>query len=69
MEKQREAEAGAKTGAATDAEEEVYKVSSGIPRMINRICEKSLMYASQQKKRLIDGHMVRYVAEHEMLKC
>lgn len=53
----------------TDAEEEVYKVSSGIPRMINRICEKSLMYASQQKKRLIDGHMVRYVAEHEMLKC
>ena len=52
----------------TDAEEEIYKVSSGIPRMINRICEKSLMYAFQQRKRLIDGHMVRYVAEHEMLK-
>lgn len=51
----------------TDAEEEIYKVSSGILRMINRISEKSLMYAYQQKKRLIDGHMVRYVAEHEML--
>ena len=52
----------------TDAEDEIYKVSSGIPRMINRICEKSLMYAFQQQKRLIDGHMVHYVAEHEMLK-
>jgi len=51
----------------TDAEEEIYKVSSGILRMINRICDKSLMYAFQQQKRLIDGHMVRYVAEHEML--
>lgn len=52
----------------SDAEEEIYKVSSGIPRMINRICEKTLMYAYQQQKRLIDGHMVRYVADHEMLQ-
>ena len=52
----------------SDAEEEIYKVSSGIPRMINRTCEKTLMYAYQQQKRLIDGHMVRYVADHEMLK-
>ena len=52
----------------TDAEEEVSKVSAGIPRMINRVCEKALMYAYQQKKRLVDGHMVHYVAEHEMLK-
>ena len=28
--------------------------------MINRVCEKSLMYAYQQQKRMIDGHMVRY---------
>lgn len=49
------------------AEEEVYKVSSGIPRMINRICEKTLMYAYQQQKRLIDEHMVRFVADHEMI--
>ena len=37
------------------------------PRRINRICEKSLMYASQQGKRLIDEHLVRYIIEHEML--
>ena len=52
----------------SDAEEEIYRVSGGIPRMINRICEKSLMYAYQQQKRLIDGHMVRYVADHEMMQ-
>ncbi|MGN1253808.1 MAG: ExeA family protein [Prevotella sp.] len=52
----------------TDAEDEIYKVSSGIPRMINRICTKSLLYAFQQQKRLIDGHMVRFVADHEMLR-
>ena len=51
----------------TDAEEEICRVSGGIPRMINRICEKSLMYAYQQQKRMIDGHMVTYVADHEML--
>lgn len=49
------------------AEDEVYKISAGIPRMINRVCEKALMYASQQQKRLLDEHMVRFVADHEML--
>lgn len=49
------------------AEDEIYKVSSGVPRMINRICEKALMYSSQQKKKLIDEHVVNYVAEHEMV--
>lgn len=51
----------------SDAEDEIYKISAGIPRMINRICDKTLMYAYQQKKRLADGHMVRFVADHEML--
>ncbi len=50
------------------AEEEVYKVSTGIPRMINRICDSTLMYAYQQQKRLIDEHMVRYVADHETIQ-
>lgn len=53
----------------SDAEDEIYKVSAGIPRMINQICKKSLIYACQQQKRLIDGHMVRYVADHEILKA
>ena len=52
----------------SDAEEEVYKVSSGIPREINAVCEKALLYAYQQQKRLIDGHMIRFVADSEMLQ-
>ena len=53
------------TDAAID---DIYKESTGIPRRINRICEKSLMYAFQQNRRLIDDGMVRFVIEHEMLK-
>lgn len=49
------------------AEDEVYKISTGIPRMINRVCDKTLLYACQQQKRLIDEHMVRFVSDHEML--
>lgn len=49
------------------AMDEIYKTSAGIPRMINRVCEKSLTYACQQKNRIIDDHLVRYVSDHEML--
>lgn len=49
------------------AVDEVQKVSYGIPRMINRVCEKSLTYAAQQHKKLVDDHMIRYVSEHEMV--
>ncbi|MCI7595308.1 MAG: hypothetical protein MSS92_03700 [Lachnospiraceae bacterium] len=48
--------------------DDIYRESTGIPRSINRICEKCLMYAYQQNKRLVDEHMVRFVIEHEMLK-
>lgn len=47
--------------------DEIYKESTGIPRRINHLCEGSLMYASQQNKRLIDEHQVRFVIDHEML--
>ena len=47
--------------------DDIYKISAGILRMINRICEKALMYAFQQQKRLIDDYMIQYVTEHEML--
>ena len=60
--------AGGKDEIFTDkAIDDIHRNSSGIARRINRICEKSLMYASQQNKRLIDEHLVRYVLEHEML--
>ena len=50
----------------TKALDEIYKASVGIPRMINRICEKALMYAFQSQKRLIDDYMLKFVVEHEM---
>jgi type II secretory pathway predicted ATPase ExeA len=60
--------AGGRQDIFTDkALDEIYRESTGILRRINRICDGSLMYASQQDKRLIDEHLVRYVLEHEML--
>lgn len=60
--------AGSKTELFTsDAEEEIYRISGGVMREINAICEKSLLYAYQHQKRLIDGHMVRFVADSEMM--
>lgn len=60
--------AGGKTEIFTDkALDDIFKESAGIERCINRICEKSLMYASQQRKHLIDEHLTRYVIDHEML--
>ena len=49
------------------AMDELHKASTGIPRMINRICEKALMYAFQQQKRLVDDYMIKFVVEHEWL--
>lgn len=45
----------------------IHSASTGIPRMINRICDKSLIYAYQKQKRLVDDHMIQYVLDHEML--
>ena len=45
----------------------IHSSSTGIPRMINRICDKSLIYAYQKQKRLVDDHMIEYVLEHELL--
>lgn len=47
--------------------DEVYRGSTGIPRMINRICEKALMYAYQSQKKLIDDYMIKFIVEHELL--
>ena len=50
------------------AVDEIFRVSSGIPRVINRACEKALMYGYQQNRRLIDNQDITFVSEHEMLK-
>lgn len=47
----------------------IYQGSFGISRKINRICENSLLFASQQEKRLIDEHTVSFVMEHKMLNA
>ncbi len=47
--------------------DEIFRSSSGTMRVINRICEKCLMYAFQQQKKLVDDYTVRYVVEHEMM--
>ena len=60
--------AGCKQTIFTEkALDEIYRISTGIPRMINRVCEKSLMYAFQKQNRLVDDYMVKYVAEHELI--
>ena len=60
--------AGGRQDIFTDkAVDEIYRESTGIPRRINRICDRCLMYASQQGKRLMDEHQVKFVVEHEML--
>ena len=59
--------AGCDSDVFTDkAIDEVYRVSTGIARIINRVCEKSLMYAFQRQKHLIDDYTVRFVADHEL---
>lgn len=47
--------------------DEIFRSSAGILRVINRICDKALMYGFQQQHRLIDDHAITYVTEHEML--
>lgn len=47
--------------------DEIYRLSSGIPWLINRVCEKCLMYGVQQSLRIIDDKDVLFVSEHEML--
>ena len=44
----------------------IARESAGIPRVINRICEKSLMYAFQLQRKLVDDYMVNFVLEHEI---
>ena len=59
---------GVKQPIFTDrAMDEIHTLSAGIPRIVNRICEKSLMYSAQQRKHLIDEHTIHYIHENEML--
>ena len=50
------------------AVDELFRISSGIPRLINRVCEKALIYGSQQELRIINDQDILFVSEHEMIK-
>ena len=60
--------AGANKELFTDAAiDEIFKFSDGIPRLINRVCTESLLYGSQNRKNIIDDHMVKLVIDDELL--
>ncbi|GHV40992.1 ATPase [Clostridia bacterium] len=50
------------TDAALDA---IFKFSAGTPRDINKVCTETLIYGAQNRKQLIDDHMVKLVIEQE----
>ena len=52
------------TEAAVD---EIYKFSSGIPRIINKTCTESLMYGAQNRKTILDDRMVKLISEQELI--
>ena len=47
-----------------DAIERISGFSRGIPRLINAICDKALLAASQEKQKEISSDIVIEVAEH-----
>lgn len=44
----------------------IFEFSAGVPRMINRACTQSLIYAYQTRRAIIDDHMVQIVLEGEV---
>lgn len=48
------------------AMDEVYRFSSGAPRLVNKACTHSLMYGAQNRQRVIDDHVVGRVIGGEL---
>ena len=44
----------------------IYNFSAGIPRIINRACTQSLLYACQSKCNIVDDHIVQTILDNEM---
>jgi type II secretory pathway predicted ATPase ExeA len=49
-----------------EAVDGIFAFSIGVPRLINKVCLNCLIYGASNKKRLIDGHIVKIVIEGEM---
>ena len=52
---------------SVDAIDEIYRVSRGLPRVINTICDNTLLSAYSANRRDIDRAFVRSVAQHMTL--
>lgn len=46
--------------------DEIHRFSSGSARLINKACTHSLIYGAQNKRRIIDDHMVKHVIQGEL---
>lgn len=49
-----------------DAIKLIYAFSSGVPRLVNRACTQSLIYAYQNRRSIIDDRMVQIVLDGEV---
>ena len=46
--------------------DEIFRFSSGIPRLVNKVCTHCLLYGAQNGRRIIDDHMVKLVIQGEL---
>ena len=44
----------------------IQNFSGGIPRLINRVCSQSLIYAYQSRRNIVDDRMVQQVVDSEV---
>lgn len=49
-----------------DAMKMIYDFSSGVPRLIDRACTQSLIYAYQNRRNIVDDRMVQIVLQSEV---
>ena len=50
-----------------NAIDEIFKFSGGAARMVNKVCTHCLLYGAQNKRRIIDDHMVKLVIQGELV--
>lgn len=46
--------------------DEIFRFSSGVPRLVNKVCTHCLLYGAQNGRRIIDDHMVKLVIQGEL---
>jgi type II secretory pathway predicted ATPase ExeA len=49
-----------------DAIEEIFHLSVGSPRLINKVCSHALIYGAQREKGVLSASDIRFVIEQEI---